>query len=271
VQEIIKICNVCCIPKPSEDYHRRTKSLDGLSHTCKVCANARRARHYETNREGAAAKAKRRYLADPEKRKAASREYWQRQMAERPEVVREKGRLKAARLRAAHPERYRAAALRWQAANPDRVKAASRRTLVKNKPWLRPDRREYKRLWALSNPEKAAAARARRKARRQNALTVPFTPGQLAQRMSMFDGCWMCGGPWTEIDHVKPLSKGGAHMLSALRPACRSDNAVKSDRWPFPLTRRALKASGWPWTELPADIPRTPRAGKSPVPAQRLP
>lgn len=44
--------------------------------------------------------------------------------------------------------------------------------------------------------------------------------------------CWMCGS--TErltIDHVKPLSKGGWHVLGNIRPACLSCNCSKNNKW----------------------------------------
>jgi len=42
----------------------------------------------------------------------------------------------------------------------------------------------------------------------------------------------MCGGAsQLQWDHVKPLAKGGAHMLANLRLACSRCNNVKSDRW----------------------------------------
>ena len=49
--------------------------------------------------------------------------------------------------------------------------------------------------------------------------------------------CWINGPACTEDpenwDHVKPLSKGGAHMLANHRPACGHCNRRKQDRWPF--------------------------------------
>lgn len=44
--------------------------------------------------------------------------------------------------------------------------------------------------------------------------------------------CWMCGSPdRLTIDHVKPLSKGGWHVLSNIRPACLSCNCSKNNKW----------------------------------------
>jgi 5-methylcytosine-specific restriction endonuclease McrA len=41
-----------------------------------------------------------------------------------------------------------------------------------------------------------------------------------------------------QLDHVKPINKGGMDCLSNIRPACESCNKSKQDRWPFqPLWR----------------------------------
>ncbi|NAE18264.1 hypothetical protein GUJ16_13385 [Enterococcus hirae] len=45
----------------------------------------------------------------------------------------------------------------------------------------------------------------------------------------------MCGHPASEIDHVKPLSRGGSAWPANLRPACRTCNSKKRARWPYPL------------------------------------
>lgn len=74
-----------------------------------------------------------------------------------------------------------------------------------------------------------------RYATRKGAPAIKFTPEQLAQRAAYFGGrCWVCRATATEWDHVKPLTKGGWHCLSNLRPICRRCNAVKRDRWPLP-------------------------------------
>lgn len=50
--------------------------------------------------------------------------------------------------------------------------------------------------------------------------------------------CWMCGSDdRIEVDHVKPFAKGGPHVLSNVRPACRSCNAGKGARWPIETKR----------------------------------
>lgn len=70
-------------------------------------------------------------------------------------------------------------------------------------------------------------------------ILVDFTPDQKADRFSMWGGrCWVCGiNGATEDDHVKPISRGGSHCLSNLRPICKKCNASKGGRWPLPTSR----------------------------------
>jgi 5-methylcytosine-specific restriction endonuclease McrA len=69
----------------------------------------------------------------------------------------------------------------------------------------------------------------------KEATVAPFTPDQLSLRWAYYGGkCWLCKtAPATVTDHVKPLSKGGAHMLCNLRPACAHCNGSKHNRWPY--------------------------------------
>lgn len=56
----------------------------------------------------------------------------------------------------------------------------------------------------------------------------------------MFAGCWVCGGEATQVDHVKPIAAGGAHILANLRPICGQCNQRKKDKWPYALARPVL-------------------------------
>lgn len=102
--------------------------------------------------------------------------------------------------------------------------------------------REYRRKNAERERERQRAARPRRneaqrrrKARIKDAAIVPFSVAQLAARMAFWGNrCWMCGGPFEQVDHVKPLARGGSHLLANLRPACCSCNSSKKDAWPLP-------------------------------------
>lgn len=40
--------------------------------------------------------------------------------------------------------------------------------------------------------------------------------------------CQYCGAPATEVDHVKPVSRGGTHDLNNLVASCKKCNAEKN-------------------------------------------
>lgn len=74
---------------------------------------------------------------------------------------------------------------------------------------------------------------------RVKAATSPHTTeAKILARLAYFGHrCWVCGGEGVERDHVKPLSKGGAHLPCNIRPICVFCNRSKKDAWPYPLDR----------------------------------
>ena len=134
---------------------------------------------------------------------------YQRQYTEaNRDAVRERDR----KYRESHREEYRQGAARWRENNPDRA--------------AEHNRNRDKAMKLLHNRI--------RYARQRRAVIIPFTDAQLRARWEYYGSkCWMCGNDATQSDHVKPLAKGGAHMLSNLRPACRPCNGGKKDRWPL--------------------------------------
>lgn len=134
-------------------------------------------------------------------------------------------------------------------ANRAAAKAYRERTNYYSLPEVQLRRSAY-----YSDPDRKAryrdvdrARRARREAAVRSAATAEFTAEDLMFRLSMFAGCWICGCDLSgglHIDHVKPLSKGGAHMLSNLRPACPECNIRKGATWPFrALPKRPERAA----------------------------
>jgi 5-methylcytosine-specific restriction endonuclease McrA len=90
--------------------------------------------------------------------------------------------------------------------------------------------------YSAKNPELRRAMKHRRRALALAAGVVQFSPNQWHERLKYFGSkCWMCGGPFEHIDHVKPLSRGGPHMLANLRPSCARCNLTKRDKWFGPL------------------------------------
>lgn len=147
--------------------------------------------------------------------------------------------------RAANPERKRELDAAWRARNPGSAIERGRKWREDNPGRKREQSRRYHeenrlrindkvREWAKANPRKRAEYQARRRARKIGSRIVPFTMAELEQRLSMFAGCWICGGAVDSVDHVKPLSAGGPHALCNLRPICNGCNASKGAKWPYP-------------------------------------
>lgn len=214
-----KPCTRCKITKPREDFNRRAAMADGLRSQCKACDAADRRAGRERDR--------------PRQREWREANRVRVRQADRDRYHRD-------------PARFRTRKQEWARANPETVRESRRKTQLKY-PHASADRSRRWReanpdadhLWREANRELSRARIQRYRARKKELTIIPFTVEQLAARLSMFPGCWICGGPGTEVDHVKPLAKGGAHMLANLRKICRSDNARKSDRWPLPQLARS--------------------------------
>ena len=92
--------------------------------------------------------------------------------------------------------------------------------------------RERKRAWREANPWCGKHQRQLREDRKAGVRIYDFTAEQLEARMLMFPLCYICeAAPWEHIDHVKPKSRGGAHMLANLRGACGTCNTTKNNLW----------------------------------------
>lgn len=137
-------------------------------------------------------------------------------------------------------ETHRRLSRDWARANPDKVREMHRRYYEANKEQVL----EAGRKWREANPGKWAERSRRRRALERNALHIPFTHAALEARLSMFPGCWMCGGDADTVDHLIPIARGGPHCLSNLRPACRSCNASKGARTPS-----EIEELSWPMLE----------------------
>lgn len=103
--------------------------------------------------------------------------------------------------------------------------------------WIQSNRDKHNastRRWQRANPDMRRATDARRRANQAAAAHIPFTSKQLAARWAYYgDRCWICRARATATDHVKPIAKGGAHMLCNLRPICKPCNSAKNATWPF--------------------------------------
>lgn len=122
--------------------------------------------------------------------------------------------------------------------NPDRLRAKEEKRPVRQRNDYyqkhRDELTEAARKWKKEHPAERRAHDARRRAAEYSADGWQYTTHTLvAMRWKMWgDKCWMCGAPATCTDHVIPLSKGGSHWPSNLRPACTACNCSKHAKAP---------------------------------------
>jgi len=122
--------------------------------------------------------------------------------------------------------------------------AATRAWSGRNKPKMAGYARQWRRRhamrhkeqytrWREANRERLLLAKVEYESRRRARTAIALPASGILGRIAIFGGlCWLCGAPWEQIDHVKPLSKGGAHLLANLRPICQKCNRRKSNLWP---------------------------------------
>jgi 5-methylcytosine-specific restriction endonuclease McrA len=107
-----------------------------------------------------------------------------------------------------HPKEAAARSAAWEAANVDRV-------------------RERRRAWRTANRDRRLVlgredARKRYLGRDSDAYEYSLTLRR--------DPCSYCGQPSSVVDHIDPLSQGGANEWDNLTAACLSCNSSKRDK-----------------------------------------
>lgn len=135
----------------------------------------------------------------------------------------------------------RAYARAWYAANKEHCREKAREQAKKR------SREVVMRVtaWRKANPEAHnlhnRAYKHRRRALRRSAEGWA-NPTQIAARIAYYGHrCAYCRGPYEDIDHVIPLSRGGSNWPANLRPACKRCNNDKRAKLPseWDIQRRA--------------------------------
>lgn len=204
-----------------------------------------RAANHEAELASGRERARAKRAADPEPMRQKSRAW------RAANIDRERARKRAHRT--AHRDQINARERAWRAANPEKARAKSRKHNEK--------RREEKRLYAakkrrtlgpaaLSEINKAGLPRKlewERRDRKKNlakyidrnqrrrALKEASPLVEVIDRAAIIardrSTCYLCStvvcGRRITLDHVVPLTRGGAHCASNLRVACRSCNSRK--------------------------------------------
>lgn len=121
-----------------------------------------------------------------------------------------------------------------QAAGASRVASGENARLCRERYSKNPDK--YKKMTARyhrENRDKSNIWSLLYKHRKRSAEGY-CSRSKLQARIDYYGGlCWLCQLPYTDIDHVKPVSKGGTNWPANLRPICGKCNKSKSNKWPL--------------------------------------
>ncbi len=127
-------------------------------------------------------------------------------------------------------EKMRAYGRDWARAHPETVRANGERYRRENRGHLLAQAKEWKR----KNPEKVAAIKQARYARKKGA-EGRLSAEEWATLLALFDNkCAYCGVPLDNRnrtrDHKIPLVRGGSNRSDNILPACRSCNSRKNTK-----------------------------------------
>ena len=158
----------------------------------------------------------------------------------------------------------------WRRSEIGRATGRRNDAKQRRKPTRVASMRKYRAAWAEAHPEKVVASRRRYKAgpkgreteaaykaRLRGAESVGrVTPNDWARLVEAYGGaCAYCRiAPVETRDHVTPLSRGGAHTIENLVPACRSCNSKKHTKRIAPWVPLGMR---WSDPDLYAGLVRT--------------
>jgi 5-methylcytosine-specific restriction endonuclease McrA len=134
--------------------------------------------------------------------------------------------------RKAHPENVRRAQRKWDRANPESGVRKNRKWREKNLDRERVAQRDRTAAWKRANPEAVKANHHRRRARKLASPGAGITAAEWAGLKVEYGGrCAYCArARKLQLDHIDPLSKGGAHEPENAAPACQDCNFTKHDK-----------------------------------------
>lgn len=238
-----KTCSKCQQEKLLDCFWKKGKRYFAA---CKDCIRPQNT----ANAKGWRAKNREQYNASATIRRKAKGEHIRAVMA----IWREKNRVKIRQGKkddyALHADERAAEKRRLRQENPEYFRAIQQRSHERNRIidnqrgrdryWADPEKaRKASQTWQHDHPDIVAINGARKRARKANAPVNDLTAAQWRAIKEIYRWrCAYCGKKTVALtqDHIVPLSKGGAHNMENIVPACRSCNAKKGNRpLPFPV------------------------------------
>lgn len=119
-----------------------------------------------------------------------------------------------------------------KAADPEKYRKFNRDSNKKRRAERGVEYLELRKTWdsnyRAAHPDVQRAINARRRARKVNAHHEPYSRSEIFARWD--NTCCYCPAPAEHLDHVHPISKGGADAAHNLVPACAPCNLTKSNK-----------------------------------------
>lgn len=199
----MKVCGKCCHEKPFQDFPKNRSKKDGFNGWCKSCSSEYHKEWRASNLEKTQSYSAEWYARNKESVKSRSKQ-WYIDNIERATQSR-------AQWSAANRDKVNEYSRRWHAANKEKSNAAVKR-------------------WRINNHDRAMFHVERRRQRKANAPGNGVSPEQWAAMLVDFNGtCAYCNTPYDKpiMEHMDPLSTGGAHDISNVVPVCNDCNARK--------------------------------------------
>ena len=187
------VCSCCKVELTPDNAYKNKKGFNGLDSKCKPCRKS----YYYNYRQKPEVKARRSELQ--RKRWATDPEFREKRIA---------------------------AMKSWEERNPER-------RLQYQQDWRSENREKYNgysRKWRQANLQKDAEKSARRRAK----MDTPLTPVEKAWLDLYYDEARRMTdetGIQYEVDHVKPIAKGGEHAPWNMQLLTGYENRVKGAKW----------------------------------------
>lgn len=198
-----KTCTQCGESKPDIAFPFKHRAKNMRHPYCKACVNLAR---------------RRKRAADPEAQRAKENAYWA--------ANREKKAAKDKRWRTTHQESLKAYFRLRNITHRNHLARNNRARYLRNRERYKP----LYRAWKQANRDKVRASNAKRKALKRGSPVNTLTAQQWTAIKAHFGhACVYCGRKMAHltIDHIVPISHGGAHTLQNVVPACQSCNSKK--------------------------------------------
>ncbi len=185
--------------------------------------------YYGKHREKKIEQAKAWAIANREKHNAYGKKAYHLNL----DKAREMGRIRTKKYTAKNRNIINARIKKRRAENPEKARATWRQE-NRNRYLKDPEKiRARNKQWDKDNPEKARerqrSAKHRRRALERANTIKNFTKKEWLDKINLYQNrCAYCDiGLYEHMDHVIPLSRGGAHSLDNIVPACQRCNLKK--------------------------------------------